>query len=125
MLSKQIEKAQKKVEEQNFLIRKRVLEYDDVMNEQRRIIYAYRNSVLEGKDMGDDARDELEGVIRRTVDEYTPGDYIEDWDLEGLHRAIDDLWPSRVEMSSLNAEHLDREELVRMLHDDAVALYDE
>ena len=48
MLSKQIEKAQKKVEEQNFLIRKRVLEYDDVMNEQRRVIYAYRDQVLEG-----------------------------------------------------------------------------
>ena len=49
MLSKQIEKAQKKVEEQNFLIRKRVLEYDDVMNEQRRVIYAYRDEVLEGR----------------------------------------------------------------------------
>ena len=53
MLSKQIEKAQRKVEEQNFLIRKRVLEYDDVMNEQRRIVYAYRDEVLEGKDMGE------------------------------------------------------------------------
>ena len=50
MLSKQIEKAQRKVEEQNFLIRKRVLEYDDVMNEQRRVIYAYRDEVLEGQE---------------------------------------------------------------------------
>ncbi len=56
MLSKQIEKAQKKVEEQNFLIRKRVLEYDDVMNEQRRVIYAYRDEVLEGKSIGEEAR---------------------------------------------------------------------
>ena len=53
MLSKQIEKAQRKVEEQNFLIRKRVLEYDDVMNEQRRIVYEYRDEVLEGRDMGE------------------------------------------------------------------------
>ena len=53
MLTKQIEKAQKKVEEQNFLIRKRVLEYDDVMNEQRRVVYAYRDDVLEGKDLGE------------------------------------------------------------------------
>src|SRR3954454_19084673 len=52
ILSKQIEKAQKKVEEQNFLQRKRVLEYDDVMNEQRRIVYAYRDEILEGRDMG-------------------------------------------------------------------------
>jgi preprotein translocase subunit SecA len=62
MLSKQIEKAQKKVEEQNFLIRKRVLEYDDVMNEQRRIVYAYRDEVLEGKDMGEPAREEIASV---------------------------------------------------------------
>ena len=59
MLSKQIEKAQKKVEEQNFLIRKRVLEYDDVMNEQRRVIYAYRDEVLEGKSIGEEARSEV------------------------------------------------------------------
>ena len=59
MLSKQIEKAQKKVEEQNFLIRKRVLEYDDVMNEQRRVIYAYRDEVLEGKCIGEEARREV------------------------------------------------------------------
>ena len=59
MLSKQIEKAQKKVEEQNFLIRKRVLEYDDVMNEQRRVIYAYRDEVLEGKSIGEEARTEV------------------------------------------------------------------
>ncbi len=56
---KQIEKAQRKVEEQNFLIRKRVLEYDDVMNEQRRIVYAYRDEVLEGQDMGEPAREEI------------------------------------------------------------------
>ena len=71
MLTKQIEKAQKKVEEQNFLIRKRVLEYDDVMNEQRRVVYEYRDEVLEGRDMGDQAREEIADVIRRVVDEYT------------------------------------------------------
>ena len=59
MLSKQIEKAQQKVEEQNFLIRKRVLEYDDVMNEQRRIVYEYRDEVLEGRDMGEVAREQI------------------------------------------------------------------
>ncbi|HXC23047.1 MAG TPA: preprotein translocase subunit SecA, partial [Solirubrobacteraceae bacterium] len=71
MLSKQIEKAQKKVEEQNFLIRKRVLEYDDVMNEQRRVIYAYRDDVLEGRAMGEQARTEIAGVIERTIEQYT------------------------------------------------------
>ncbi len=84
LLSKQIEEAQKKVEEQNFLIRKRVLDYDDVMNEQRRIIYAYRDEILEGRDMGDEAREQITQMLERTIDESCPGDYIEDWDLDGL-----------------------------------------
>ena len=71
MLTKTVENAQKKVEEQNFLIRKRVLEYDDVMNEQRRVVYRYRREILEGRDISDNAREELEGVIERLVEEYT------------------------------------------------------
>ena len=65
MLSKQIESAQRKVEEQNFLIRKRVLEYDDVMNQQREIVYEYRDEVLEGRDMGRVAREQIAEVIER------------------------------------------------------------
>ena len=124
MLSKQIEKAQKKVEEQNFLIRKRVLEYDDVMNEQRRIVYAYRDQVLEGKNMGEVAREELEKVVRRLVDEYTPGEFIEEWDLGGLADAIDDLWDTEVVIATLRPEQVEREELVRLLHEDAVRSYE-
>ncbi len=93
MLSKQIEKAQKKVEEQNFLIRKRVLEYDDVMNEQRRVIYAYRDEVLEGKSIGEEARQEVVKVIERTIDQYTPGDFMEDWDLDGMFTALGQFFP--------------------------------
>ena len=84
MLSKQIENAQRKVEEQNYLIRKRVLEYDDVMNQQREVVYKYRDEVLEGRDMGDVAREQIAEVIERLVDEYTPGDFADDWDLEEL-----------------------------------------
>ncbi|MGI8801454.1 MAG: preprotein translocase subunit SecA, partial [Solirubrobacteraceae bacterium] len=125
LLSKQIEKAQRKVEEQNFLIRKRVLEYDDVMNEQRRIVYAYRDEVLEGKDMGTSAREELGQVIERLVAEYAAGDFIEDWDLDGLFTALDDIFPVDLSPGDLSSEQTDREELVRMLHADAVKLYDQ
>jgi preprotein translocase subunit SecA len=122
MLSKQIEKAQKKVEEQNFLIRKRVLEYDDVMNEQRRVIYRYRDEVLEGRDMGPVARENVSDVIRRVVDEYTVSDFIEDWDLNGLLTALTDIFPI-----DFGLEHFDRvnerEELVEMLVDEAQRLY--
>jgi preprotein translocase subunit SecA len=124
MLSKQIEKAQRKVEEQNFLIRKRVLEYDDVMNEQRRIVYEYRDQVLEGKDMGEPARDEIAAVIRRLVDEHTAGDYMEDWDLEGLFVALEDIWPVGMTPEVVVEDQLDREELTQRLVDDALALYD-
>jgi preprotein translocase subunit SecA len=125
MLSKQIEKAQKKVEEQNFLQRKRVLEYDDVMNEQRRIVYKYRDEILEGKDMGDTAREEIGNVIARTVAEFTPGDFIEDWDVDGLFTALEDIFPVELAAEDLTGEHTDRETLVRKLHEDAIKLYDE
>src|SRR5207245_3358309 len=84
MLSKQIENAQKRVEEQNFLIRKRVLEYDDVMNEQREVIYRYRNRILEGEDISETARRQIAEAIERLCDEYMVGDFAEDWDLDGL-----------------------------------------
>src|ERR671928_210467 len=124
MLTKQIEKAQRKVEEQHFLMRKHTLEYDDVMNEQRRIIYEYRDDVLEGRDMGDAARDEIGSVVRRIVDEHTPGDYVEEWDLDGLFVALDDIWPTTLTADQVTAENLDREELIERLTADAVGLYD-
>src|SRR4051794_9966585 len=124
MLSKQIEKAQRKVEEQNFLQRKRVLEYDDVMNEQRRIIYEYRDDVLEGRDMGESAREEVGSVVRRLVDEHTPGDYVEEWDLDGLFVALDDIWPTTITAEVVQRENLDREDLVERLTADALGLYD-
>jgi preprotein translocase subunit SecA len=125
MLSKQIEKAQRKVEEQNFLIRKRVLEYDDVMNEQRRIVYEYRDSVLEGKDMSEPAREEIANVVRRLVDDHTPGDFVEEWDLGGLFVALGDIWPVRLSEAEVTAQSLDREDLVARLTDEAAELYEQ
>src|SRR5687768_3829272 len=98
MLTKQIEGAQKKVEQQNFLIRKRVLEYDDVMNEQRRVVYKYRREILEGRDMSDVAYEEVGGVIQRLVEEYTPGDMLEEWDLPELETQLRLIWPLKVEV---------------------------
>src|SRR4051812_38115899 len=121
ILSKQIEKAQRKVEEQNFLIRKRVLEYDDVMNEQRRIVYEYRDQILEGRDMGDQAREEISHVIERLVDEHLVGDYVEDWDVDGLILALSDIYP--VDLGDLDPETADHNELVDALTEQAVELY--
>ena len=125
MLTKTVENAQKKVEEQNFLIRKRVLEYDDVMNEQRRVVYKYRGEILEGRDMSDVARDELEGVIERLVDEYTPGDDLEDWDLPELEVQLRQIWPVGIEVADMAPEKVERDKLKDALDDDAMSAYDE
>ncbi|HEX4108925.1 MAG TPA: preprotein translocase subunit SecA [Solirubrobacteraceae bacterium] len=123
MLSKQIQKAQAKVEEQNFLQRKSTLEYDDVMNEQRRVIYKYRDEVLEGKDMGDLCRSEISGVVERLVDQYTPGDFMEDWDIDGLFGAIGQIFPAEVDPDALDAQTIDREQLTEMLDESATEIY--
>src|SRR5262245_50563649 len=81
ILSRQIENAQKKVEEQNFVMRKNVLKYDDVLNKQRTVIYAQRRQVLEGEDLSEDVRLWLEQAINRVVAEHTQADYQEEWDL--------------------------------------------
>jgi preprotein translocase subunit SecA len=123
MLTRQIENAQKKVEQQNFLIRKRVLEYDDVMNEQRRVVYKYRREILEGRDMSEVVRDEVGEVITRLVQEYTAGEIFEDWDLAGLEAQAAQLWPLSVSLAEVDAARSDREEISRMLAEDALAAY--
>src|SRR5215213_7978585 len=125
MLTKTVENAQKKVEEQNFLIRKRVLEYDDVMNEQRRVVYKYRREILEGRDISENARDELESVVERLVDEYTAADLLEEWDLDELETQLRLIWPVGIEVGSLSPETVDRVKLKDALDDDVMNAYDE
>jgi len=125
LLSKQIENAQKKVEEQNYLSRKRVLEYDDVMNEQRRVVYKYRREVLEGRDMGDVAREQLGGVVDAKVNQYTTSDVFEEWDLDELETQLATIWPVSVELGDLDPQTSSREQVIELLSDDALAAYDE
>ena len=124
MLSKQIEKAQKKVEEQHFLMRKHTLEYDDVLNQQREVIYTYRDEVLEGRDMGDAAREEVAGLIERLVQEYTAGDFVEDWDVEGLLRRIEEIFTPSARISSIDPRTVDRDQLTAELQEEALAQYE-
>jgi preprotein translocase subunit SecA len=125
VLTKQIEKAQGKVEEQNFLIRKRVLEYDDVMNQQREVVYEYRDRILEEREMGGEAREQIEAVIGRLVDEYTAGDFVEEWDVDGLFTQLNQVWDVDVDPDEIRPEQTEREELKQLLTQDALELYDE
>jgi preprotein translocase subunit SecA len=124
MLSKQIEKAQRKVEEQYFLMRKHTLEYDDVLNQQREVIYTYRDEVLEGRDMSDAARDEVVGLIERLVEEYTAGDFVEDWDIDGLMRRVEEIFIPSEELLALDHHHVDREDLTSRLQEEALTQYE-
>jgi preprotein translocase subunit SecA len=125
MLSKQIEKAQRKVEEQHFLMRKHTLEYDDVLNQQREVIYTYRDEILEGRDMSQAAREEVAGLIERLVQEYTLGDFVEDWDVEGLVRRVEEIFTPSREVLDIDPGRIDREELTERLQEEARALYDQ
>lgn len=95
MLSKQIEKAQQQVEERNFLQRKNVLDYDDVANQQRGVIYGIRRAVLTLEQGKTDVRErlyrELDGVLDRCIEAHYPGDFIEDWDRDGLFVELTDI----------------------------------
>jgi preprotein translocase subunit SecA len=124
MLSKQIEKAQRKVEEQHFLQRKHTLEYDDVLNQQREVVYTYRDEVLEGRDMSAAAREEIVNLIDRLVEEYTAGEFVEDWDLDGLMRRIEEIYIPSDEFELPEPGRVDREDLAVRLQEEALAGYD-
>jgi preprotein translocase subunit SecA len=114
ILSKQIENAQKKVEEQNFVMRKNVLKYDDVMNTQRQVIYEQRRRVLEGDDLSDDAREWIDEVVEAIVQEYTAEEFPEEWDIAGLVQAINDAFGTDITEDELREDLPDmtREALV-------------
>src|SRR5690242_13232100 len=124
MLSKQIEKAQRKVEEQHFLTRKHTLEYDDVLNQQREVIYTYRDEILEGRDMSEAARGELSSLIDRLVEEYTAGDFVEEWDVEGLVRRMGEMFPPDSVLPDIDTARADREELKAIFEEFAGEAYD-
>jgi preprotein translocase subunit SecA len=128
ILSNQIENAQKKVEEQNFVMRKNVLKYDDVLNKQRSVIYDQRRRVLEGEDLSDEVGLWIDEVIERTVDHYTTGEFSEEWDLDALCKAMIDIYATDepITPEELREEvGLDREALVEEFQEDARDTYAE
>jgi len=126
ILSRQIEGAQKKVEEQNFVARKNVLKYDDVMNTQRMVIYEQRRRVLEGEDFSDDVRAWIEEVVRVNVANATDEEFAEDWNLEPLVQQMQALYGTDITVDELTEEvELDREALAEEFVDDALDTYAE
>ena len=108
MLTKRIEGAQKRVEEQNFEIRKNVLKYDDVLNHQRGVIYAERRAVLEGADMREQVLEWIDEVLEGVVEVHTDSQFPEEWDLEELFAGLQSIYPVSFGSTDLGPRERDR-----------------
>ncbi|MGH9013922.1 MAG: preprotein translocase subunit SecA [Acidimicrobiia bacterium] len=123
MVTKAIERAQRTVEDRNFEIRKDVLKYDEVMNEQRKVIYRRRQQILDGGDLREDAFEAIEAAVQHAVETWCPGEFPEDWDLEELHRQIQVTYPTSIALEQLK-DVVQRDGLITLLTDDALAQYE-
>lgn len=122
-----IEKAQKKIENNNFGIRKNLLDYDEVMNEQREVIYKERRRVLEGENM----RDVIFKMINDTVEEVVNRNISEDlepaeWDMKSLNQELLDIIPiDKVKLSEEDLKHIQKQDLIQRIKEAANKLYEE
>ncbi|OPX88034.1 MAG: preprotein translocase subunit SecA [Pelotomaculum sp. PtaB.Bin104] len=112
MITRSIETAQKRVENRNFDIRKHVLQYDDVMNQQREIIYKQRRQVLTGSDLKDNIMEMIDATVERAIAVYAPeGVYPEEWDLKGLLEHSEQLYLPAHQLAPEDLEGMGRQEL--------------
>ncbi|MGN0948069.1 MAG: preprotein translocase subunit SecA [Megasphaera sp.] len=126
MITKSIEKAQKKVESHNFEIRKYVLEYDDVMNQQREVLYGQRRQVLTADSLRDTIMGMVDDIIREGLDKYADEKlYPEEWDFAGLLAQMQQYFVPKNATSVAELENLSRVEVQEKLKQIAVDLYDE
>ncbi|MTI46783.1 MAG: preprotein translocase subunit SecA [Firmicutes bacterium] len=125
MLSKSIESAQRRVEGRNFNIRKHVLQYDDVMNKQREIIYAERKKVLEGEDLRDHIFSMVEQIIDDAIELYTANSkYAEEWNMKGLEEHLGKVFLPEGALVIDDIESLTKDQLKSMLLDIAGKAYE-
>ena len=132
VVSNSIKSVQTQVESQNFEVRKNVLKYDEVMNQQRKVVYAERRRILEGEDLKDQVRDMQDDVISAYVAGATADGYVEDWDLDELWNALESLygpsmtWQSLVEGDEYgSAGDLSAKDLETVLQEDVRRNYSE
>ena len=124
-LTKTIEKAQKKIEGNNFGIRKNLMEYDKVNNDQREIIYAERARVLNGENMRDAIIKMIYDIIESQVDMFIRDDQApKDWDMAGLSQSMLEIIPFKLNLTEADIEKLSKSEFKQMLKEEAVKLYE-
>jgi len=126
LVTKSIESAQKKVESRNFDMRKHVLEYDDVMNQQREVIYAQRKKILVENNLRENIMDMVTRVVERTMAMYAPPDvYSEDWDFPAMIAYAEEFYAPPNTLTVEHLQTLSREELNEYLQNLAVDYYEQ
>ena len=124
IVTRSIESAQKKVEARNFEIRKQVLEYDDVMNQQREVIYDQRRQILEKADLKETVLDMASHIVDRSMDMYAPKEaYSEDWDVKSLISYAEEFYAPAGFLKEEKLQERSRDELETFLHKVAVDYY--
>ncbi|MBJ7290218.1 preprotein translocase subunit SecA [Williamsia sp.] len=130
MVTKAIRSAQTQVEQQNFEVRKNVLKYDEVMNQQRKVIYGERRTILEGEDHSAEVQRMIDDVVTAYVTGATAEGYVEDWDLDELWNAMKTLYPIELDYKDIVGENefgeredITAEELAEKLAADAHRAY--
>jgi preprotein translocase subunit SecA len=125
MLTKRIEGAQKKVEEFHFVNRKNVVKYDDVLNEQRKEVYARRQEILRGDDIREGIMQWTWDVIEAAISAHADGDYAENWEWDEMWVALHSVYPVRVPISEMREQAPSQEELTEIIYNDAVEYYEQ
>ena len=123
MVSRAIERAQNTVESRNAEIRKDVLKYDEVMNEQRKVIYERRQQVIDGDDIHDVTLAMIEEELTRAVLDQLDSEYAEEWDLSALLMELQSFYPSTLALETLST-YDDRDEVAALVVEDALGLYE-
>jgi len=126
LVTRSIESAQKKVESRNFDMRKHVLEYDDVMNQQREVIYEQRRRILIKGDLRENIVDMINRLVDRTMTMYAPPEvYSEEWDLPAMIAYAEEFYAPEGQLTVEKLQALSREELDEYLHELAINHYEE
>jgi preprotein translocase subunit SecA len=124
MVSKSVERAQNTVEQRNAEIRRNVLKYDEVMNEQRKVIYKRRDQILDGEDLREEADEALDRAVSHVIETFCVADFSEEWDIDGLLGEVRNIWPTQLTAEQLQQADV-TDELRELLLAEAAGQYAE
>jgi len=127
LVTRAVANAQRQVESRNFDIRKNVLKYDDVLNDQRKVVYGQRQHLVEGDDEYVDqlAQKYMEDVVENAFNVFAPpGVFAEEWDLDGLKTNLEQIYPMGLSIADIDLENVERDELLDQVMDDLFEAYE-